>query len=235
MKIALASDLHHEFHKKPPNLNPTNTDILVLAGDIQTVKSHCTSWWNNLSQQYKQIIYIRGNHEYYKTYYSEFPELEFPDNVIVVGRYPKTFVLEGKQWLAGTMWTDLSNPLHSYYARGNMNDYRLIKYSRADYQFTPWHTTKEWKAFQAMLDAYHPEVVVSHHLPSYGSVHPQYKNDVLNCAYATEMDTSGVKLWMHGHTHHPCDWMKGDTRIVCNPKGYPKEEDPDYEPKVIEI
>jgi Icc-related predicted phosphoesterase len=30
-------------------------------------------------------------------------------------------------------------------------------------------------------------------------------------------------LWLHGHTHGSCDYKLGDTRVVCNPMGYPGE------------
>lgn len=34
----------------------------------------------------------------------------------------------------------------------------------------------------------------------------------------------GPELWIHGHTHVPCDYELLDTRIVCNPRGYPGEK-----------
>ena len=27
-------------------------------------------------------------------------------------------------------------------------------------------------------------------------------------------------LWVHGHVHASFDYMMGDTRVVCNPRGY---------------
>ena len=45
------------------------------------------------------------------------------------------------------------------------------------------------------------------------------------------------KLWVHGHTHVPCDYRLWDTRVVCNPKGYPEERglDRPYGPVTVEI
>jgi hypothetical protein len=44
------------------------------------------------------------------------------------------------------------------------------------------------------------------------------------------------KLWIHGHTHDSFDYMVGETRVICHPKGYPKENNYDgYKPLVIEI
>jgi Icc-related predicted phosphoesterase len=28
------------------------------------------------------------------------------------------------------------------------------------------------------------------------------------------------ELWVHGHIHHVRDYPIGDTRVVCNPRGY---------------
>ena len=138
MKIALASDLHHEFYSSAPGIPVVDADVLVLAGDIETVKSHDPLWWEHVAADYEHVVYIMGNHEYYKTYYSERPKFEFPKNVIVNQGMPaKTFMLKGKVWTIGTMWTDLSNPMDSMFAKHRMNDYRLIKHSRSRYWFPP--------------------------------------------------------------------------------------------------
>lgn len=69
-------------------------------------------------------------------------------------------------------------------------------------------------------------VVVGHHAPSKASTHPRYKEDTLmNGAYSTDLsefilDRPQIKLWVHGHTHDPFDYMIGSTRVVCNPRGY---------------
>ena len=33
-----------------------------------------------------------------------------------------------------------------------------------------------------------------------------------------------IKLWMHGHTHEDFDYVLGETRVVCNPRGYVNHE-----------
>lgn len=69
-------------------------------------------------------------------------------------------------------------------------------------------------------------VVCGHHTPSPFSIHPQYANDkIMNGAYTSDlidfiMDRPQIKLWTHGHTHHPFDYMLKGTRVVCNPRGY---------------
>ena len=73
-------------------------------------------------------------------------------------------------------------------------------------------------------------VVVGHHAPSRLSTHAQYAKDtVMNGAYSSDLnefilDHPQIRLWTHGHTHHPFDYMIGETRVLCNPRGYINHE-----------
>lgn len=74
-------------------------------------------------------------------------------------------------------------------------------------------------------------VVVGHHTPSSFSCHPKWAGDkLMNGGYHSDlvefiMDRPQIKLWTHGHTHEPFDYMLGSTRVVCNPRGYIDYED----------
>ena len=86
-------------------------------------------------------------------------------------------------------------------------------------------------------------IVVGHHTPSTKSCHPRYAHDdLMNGGYHSDLsefilDRPAIKLWTHGHTHEDFDYMIGECRVVCNPRGYIK-----YEPradkfklKVVEV
>jgi Icc-related predicted phosphoesterase len=72
-----------------------------------------------------------------------------------------------------------------------------------------------------------PTVVITHHLPALKSIAPRYANDPLNPAFASRLEDMIERyqptLWIHGHTHEPCDYELSRTRVVCNPRGYPGE------------
>ena len=69
-------------------------------------------------------------------------------------------------------------------------------------------------------------VAVTHHAPTPISIAECYKGDTLmNGAFASNLcdfilDRPQIKLWTHGHMHNVSDYMVGDTRVVCNPRGY---------------
>jgi len=69
-------------------------------------------------------------------------------------------------------------------------------------------------------------IVVGHHTPSTKSCHPRYSWDsLMNGGYHSDLsefilDRPNIVLWTHGHTHDDFDYMIGDCRVVCNPRGY---------------
>lgn len=69
--------------------------------------------------------------------------------------------------------------------------------------------------------------MITHHAPSLRSVPELYKADLLSAAYASNLEgfieSANIALWIHGHTHQSQDYPIGNTRILCNPRGYPME------------
>ena len=86
-------------------------------------------------------------------------------------------------------------------------------------------------------------MVVGHHSPSSLSIAEWYKDDTLmNGAFHSDlsefiMDRPQIKLWTHGHMHNVSDYMIGETRVVCNPRGYVGYEQraKDFKLKYMEI
>jgi Icc-related predicted phosphoesterase len=74
-----------------------------------------------------------------------------------------------------------------------------------------------------------PLVVVSHHAPSILSVPRIYIDDPAIPMFASRLERTIIKyqprLWVHGHLHNHSDYMIQETRIVCNPYGYPGENE----------
>jgi len=115
--------------------------------------------------------------------------------------------------------------------------------------FTPEDSTVKFDNFVGYLEnvvegnANEKFVVCSHHAPSRLSIHPRYSSDLLmNGGFCSELfdfiaDRPQIKTWIHGHTHHKFDYMIGETRVVCNPRGYVgyEPQSKGYELKTIEV
>lgn len=68
MKLYVLSDLHVEFAPFVPDLAAAEAaDVVVLAGDIHTAALGMA--WAREAFPAKPIIYVAGNHEFYKQHW----------------------------------------------------------------------------------------------------------------------------------------------------------------------
>jgi len=124
-----------------------------------------------------------------------------------------------------------------------MNDYRYIRISPKYRKILPsytvvWHRkSRLWLEKELKNCKGKKVVIITHHAPSILSVPDHYKNDHLSAAFASDMDDfiriMGSDLWIHGHIHEFSDYSIGTTRVLCNPRGYPHEPVPCFNPGLV--
>lgn len=263
MKLRVLSDLHSEFLAKDlhridrivlnalPKLEGDAETILILAGDIGSMhKPACLrAVIEAVAPRFKHVFYVAGNHEYYggslkdtpkdiELIVKDFPNVAFKTNGLCKAMDHKTS--EIKRFLLTTLWTDFSkgNPVSMYYAEKGMNDYRACKGFDGKVMLPQDTFRLHLKAKKDLEEGIKEgDIIVTHHLPSFKSVDPQFKDSPLNDAYASDLESlileKKPKLWIHGHTHAPCDYMIGSTRVICNPRGYAGQENNGYNPTLV--
>ena len=125
-----------------------------------------------------------------------------------------------------------NNDWHTkYQVKQGMSDFKIIKNDKNNYHslhpddVIVRHTKSLEFIKNTIVNTSKKIVVVTHHAPSDMSVADCYKGDILmNGAYRSNLEDfimdSNINLWCHGHTHFSFDYMLGNTRVVCNPRGY---------------
>lgn len=206
-------------------------------------------FFKRCSFQFPHTVLVMGNHEHYHgditTSYSiikSMLESNMLSNVYLLEKETKE--IDDVTFIGGTLWTDMNggDELTLYHMKSMMNDFRIIKnggrsfayenYSRRRPTFTPEDAAEDFGKMKGYIQTIvegksdQKFVVVGHHAPSRQSTHEMYKNDtIMNGGYNSNMDQfiqdrPQIKLWTHGHTHHEFDYVIGETRVVCNPRGY---------------
>lgn len=248
MKIRITSDLHNEFplwggyENFPfPPLPDDKETVLVLAGDIGLLANPRTyeDLIRQCSEQFKYVFWIAGNHEYYQGNLDKYSIKSAIESLDLKNLYTSKLILEREKIaiIGDTLWTDFNDadPRLMDYAKIRMNDFRLIEVGDKRTALHPARTVVEYdrqkKRIFEDVEYYSGLgfkcVVVTHHAPSFKSVAEEYKGDDLNYAFYSEMDEEikkyKIEYWIHGHTHKEFDYMIGETRVICNPKGYRHE------------
>ena len=245
MKLQILSDLHLEFvHCK---IEKTNADVIILAGDIHIGKRGLNWARENFLKQ--EVIYVLGNHEFYNEATPKLIEKlkaqSEKTNIHLLEN--ESIVINGVRFLGCTLWTDF-NLFENFEDAMNtaklyMTDYKRIRISPQYNKIQPSYTavlhnrSKLWLQKEMESCKEDKTVIISHHAPSIKSIPENDRNDPLIAAYASDMDTfvswSNAKLWIHGHIHKASDYSIGQTRVVCNPRGYPNENINNFNPILI--
>jgi predicted phosphodiesterase len=245
MKLQIFSDLHVEFESfYPPE---TEADVVILAGDIHVGKKGID--WAKASFADRQVLYVLGNHEYYGRAYpkhiDDLRKLTSGSNVHILEN--DRLVIDDVTFLGCTLWTDFQlfgDPkIAGYYATQRMTDYHKIRvnpqYRKLRSLDTAVIHAKSLRWLQESVIDLQCEklVIITHHAPSARSIPASFQEDILSAAYASHLEAfvaeSGAKLWVHGHLHSQQDYSIGNTRVICNPRGYPDEPNQSFIPNLI--
>ena len=233
--IMIAEDLHNYKHF---DYNPYTPGALEDLGRRQATALRFRGFLKRCSENFPHVIYVAGNHEFYHGRWKASLDHLREE----CANYPNVYFLErdiktiGEHTFIGcTLWTDMNkgDPLTLHAINDMMNDFRIIRNDEQGYtKLRPAHGMYRHQQslgyIKSIVEGKHDEkfVVVGHHAPSKQSTHPKYQNDqLMNGGYSSDLsefilDHPQIKLWTHGHTHDPFDYMIGSTRIVCNPRGY---------------
>ena len=246
MKFQIASDLHLEFsrHWRLPS---ADADALILAGDIGGRCEGLRAFADVAKT--RPVIYVPGNHEYYGSdllsLRDEMRETAAECGIRLLDQ--DETVVGGVRLLGATLWTDFALFGESardeamQQAKRNVVDYHVVRHGH-DGWLRPEHTRNlhaqavAWLEARLAADFPGPTVVVTHHAPHPGSLHPRFSRSPISPAFVSNLERLFGRsvLWVHGHTHDSFDYAVGGCRVVCNPRGYdPFELNSDFDPGLI--
>jgi len=244
LKIQVMSDIHAEFHRDGgasfvSSLDPTDVDVLVVAGDLAT-ESGLYRAVDALRSLYPQVVYVTGNHEYYSSDRGRVHRVLSKAQ----GRFDNfhwlhetTTTIQGQRFVGTTLWFQRETPTGPYDRPGMhdhlLNDFNLIR------GFRKWVYKANQEALWFLDHEVGPEdIVVTHHVPSLEAVKPRWRGSPLTKFFVCHLHRlileKKPKAWIFGHTHDSFDFHVGSTRLLCNPFGYVGHDlNPDYQDKLI--
>lgn len=262
--LVLSGDitLAEALHQHPPGFEHGPNYNRDRPGSNQTIALRTREFFDIASKEFAHVVYVAGNHEFYHGKWhaaidylreetSRYSNVHYLEN--------DSFTVNNVTFAGGTLWTDMNNmdPLTLHSTQDMLNDFSLIRNDQMGYRSVkPAETVVRHRTtlkyikevalnIRERADPTARLVVVGHHSPCFMSCAEQYRSQYLmNGAYHSDLsefilDHPEIVLWTHGHVHNVADYMIGDCRVVCNPRGYVDHAGNEYtgwdEHKVIEI
>lgn len=237
MKIQEASDLHLEFfssvYKQEKFINFLRTsapeaDTIVLAGDIIMPVHNIKRIIKIFAALYKHVIFVAGNHEFYKSSFdSIFRARQIINESVTNAHWLDCNVVEidGLHFGGATAWFH-DDPLNKILST-QMNDFSLISsFEENVYE----QNRKGTEFFKRNCRVGAIDIAISHHAPTYKSISQEFLLNALNRFYVSPTleeifyEQQSPRVWIHGHTHISFDYLLEKTRVICNPYGYHMRE-----------
>jgi len=247
MKLNILSDLHLSRGGMPQP--KTDADLVILAGDIAR-PAEAIAWARGFD---RPVLYVAGNHEFYGGSIDgtlrELKALCAGTRIRVLD--DEAVVIDGVRFLGSTLWTDFNllgtgseRTAAMAQAAAFMRDFSRIRLrDAAPTLFTPadsaalFERHAGWLAARLAEAHAGPTVVVTHHAPAPGSIHPRFEGSPINASFVSDLRASmgqdRIDLWIHGHTHDSFDYRVAGTRVLSNPRGYVRDgvnENPLFDP-----
>ena len=248
MKIDIVSDVHLDAWQRfygdnrfmlgdrfVPN---KDSSVCVMAGDV----GNDWMWYSNfveyLSERYEHVVAVPGNHDFYDLNFHKTKVLaqssydsDARRNIWLTEEDPslKTVEIDGVKFVCATLWTNFwgAPEVHGRQCMEWLNDFKYIpEVVSAD---NPVETMAGWyqRSRDFLMKNADADVVVTHFAPSVQSIHPQYAGNELNPYFCNDdealVNFVSPKIWVHGHTHNSMDYRINNTRVLCSPVGYPRE------------
>lgn len=249
MRIQIFSDLHADVAQPRPVTVAPDIDAVVVAGDTCEGAERGFIRLRRIVPMQIPIVAVLGNHEFYRRHLaSELTAARQAAPLYGVHLLENDVAtMGGVRFIGCSLWTDYAlfgDPQRAMLvAAQGLNDHRRIKWAKEPWsRFRPQEASRLHQQSREFIETALAQpfagatVVMTHHAPHPGSLHPRYGNDLLSAAYVSDLteviEAGRPNLWVHGHVHSSFDYRVGKTRIVCNPHGY-GPENPDFDAALV--
>lgn len=239
MKIQYLSDLHLEFAENftfiEHNEFSITGDILIMAGDIVTfgyfeqLFTPYKPFFDFLSENYKAVYWIPGNHEYYHTDIAKrrgaFKEEIYP-NIFLVNNKVEEF--DNCRIVFSTLWSKIQSANENIVQR-SMSDFSVINNNGRILTPELYNSLfdEDFRFLQETLQIpYNGQtIIVTHHVPTLINYPLEYIGSPINDGFVTELkdfiEQNKIDYWIYGHHHRNTPaFTIGNTQLLTNQLGY---------------
>ncbi len=261
IKLDIMSDLHidqwsKEYENKYPcgevkeyplKIEKSDSEYLIVAGDISDSLDESLKYLNKLSNNYKKILFVDGNHEHVHKYPKLYDKKEIKklinnDKLVYLADEP--YRIDNILFIGSCGWWDYNesdkeskekcvNYFDDWIPEFTLDENiefieNVIKKSEEEYIYLKKNLEKYEKD-----NTIERIVIVTHTVPKKEYCNPS--DGELLSSFVTEYNTKYRELlsckklthWIFGHTHQEWEEKDNDCNIqfICNPRGRPEDFD----------
>ncbi|WOE32917.1 MULTISPECIES: metallophosphoesterase [unclassified Acinetobacter] len=236
MKLQILSDTHNSKYQLSDD-----ADLIIHAGDFSNHFAGAIEFAEYCQKLNKNFIFVLGNHDYYGAHYDfviNFLRENYPQNALLDDNHIK---IADKIFVGGTLFTNFRSnaPLTTpdkllqfkKDAEQSIYDFERIMIGASNRTITADDYILLFQRYYQNIMQFKDQenvIVISHFPPHLACLDPYWGHhpiaSALNPYFINDLDITGFKLWIAGHTHTAIDTVIDGCRLIINPLGYPQEQ-----------
>lgn len=227
MKLQIVSDIHLELSKKKKCIIKPLTEILILCGDIGRIwDDNYKKFIKYCSLNWKYVLIVMGNHEYYHSkksistilkeyinYFNNFKNIYLLNNSFVI--------INNIKFIGSTLWSNI-NCSTKY-----LSDFKYIQYEYKKQMTTKYYKKlyEESKNYILKESISNIKTILITHFPLINEnvCSEEHKNSELLTYFTNDLLkylNKNIICCIHGHTHYNVDFIKNNIRFISNTTEY---------------
>ena len=240
-KIKYTKKSNDDYVVDSPFKNEINpmSEILIVAGDVADDIDDAIKYLNELSKDYKYVLFVDGNHEHYSVYPKLLSDDEINEkfkennNKKLIYLTKNLFLYNGNLFVGCNGWWDFNES--QFFMKKSVKKYSDYFGLSTDYTrnlvksiYKTGH--EQIKKLEEIIKKYEkdPSVksinIVTHSIPLKKYTSYNYPCE-MNTHYSKLFKYKKIKQWIFGHTHstfHDFDYSdESNIKYICNPRGRP--------------
>ncbi|MAU37474.1 MAG: hypothetical protein CMD14_08955 [Flavobacteriales bacterium] len=231
---------HGKISNHPFVFESNHNKYLIVAGDISDDINISIDYLNDVSQHYKKVLFVDGNHEHVHKYpklYSckEINQLVSNDKLVYLPMNP--FKINDIVIIGSCGWWNYNNenPMDikkslnyfdswiTHFTEKDNCDFikNVIKRSNEEYNYL-YKLLKMYETDDTVKNV----IIVTHTIPDITFAETEIFGSHI-CEYNTLFKNlfkfTKLSKWIFGHTHHEWNINYNNVDFICNPRGRPED------------
>ena len=215
-----------------------HNSILIVAGDIADNLEESIKYLDSISNYYKKILFVDGNHEHVYKY----PKLYTKEDIQnLVNKYnnPKLVYLTNNPYQINDTiiigccgWWNYENgkniSINLNYFKNWIKEFNIL--DNLEFMRSVMSKVKhESYLLEKTIEKYQNDnkinkiVIVTHTVPRHKYCDKDSSDLQLNTEFLNFSKYSKIKIWIFGHTHKQWDTLDNNIRYISNPRGRPED------------
>ena len=225
--------------ESPHYFNKSESDILIVAGDVSDDVNTTLDYLDNISKNYKRILFVDGNHEHVNKYPNLYTTHEIYSKIIKLNNNKIVYIPITPYKIGSTVfigccgWWNYNNNSKesistnlSYFNNWidlDTNQSKAFIDNVTKQSYNDYNTLVNYLKYFSKDKSINNIIIVTHTVPKSMFCTKNSNDTEHNTLFNNITNYDKISHWIFGHTHQKINVFNNNINFIANPRGRPED------------